>query len=400
MGRDSKRHAIAPDSSNGFLPSVDRALIALGCDSRFIADLLGDLRQEYSDRATHDGVVAARLWYAREIIRSTPHLALSALRDGSPRSRARLAAWLLAVLATLAVVTVAWMTRSGPPARLVTGAVSSDGIVVNNVGPVKLLTVVLDAAGHRLQNADVRYERRSGIRIPVSARGVVKCTERGDAVLRAALGELRKEFVVHCEPVKTIRGIGWGNFILGDSARTLFADAVGPDSEPVTRIAARLRVVDSTIATLDGSMLRPLRPGFTPVDIEIGDQRTDAGVTVFEPLRSLEDLKPDQRWVAVRIRLKRAESLRWRLPVGDFFLAFSTDTSDAPVPRSFGTLIAHPKVQLSVDGPIMCMPELSSGVFNTHCLARGPGAALTIRGSDERAPEVVGVVALERWESR
>jgi hypothetical protein len=188
--------------------------------------------------------------------------------------------------------------------------------------------------------------------------------------------------------------------MLGDSARTLFADAIGPDGEPVTRIAATLRVLDSTVATLDGSMLRPLRAGFTGVDIAIGDQRTGAGVTVFQPLRSLEDLKPDQRWVAVRVRLKRAELVRWPLPVGDFFLAFSTDTSDAPIPRSFGTLYAHPNVSLSVDGPIMCMPELGSGASNSHCLARGPGATLMIRHSGERAGEVVGVLALERSGAR
>ncbi len=397
---DSKRHVIDPAARTDSLPAVDRALIALGCDPRFVADLLGDQRQEFAERVAHDGVAAARLWYAREIVRSAPHLALSALRDGTPGSRARLAAYLLAVLITLAVTTIAWVTRNGPPARLVTTAVSSDGIVVNNIGSVKLSTLVLDAAGHRLANAEVQYRRLSGIPIPVSSRGIVRCAERGDAVLRATLGRLKKEFVIHCEPVKTIRGVGWGNFIVGDSGRTLFADAVGPDSAPVTRIAATLRVLDSTVATLDGSTLRPLRPGFTQVDIAIGDQHAGAPVTVFEPLRSLEDLKPDQRWVAVRVRLQRGQSVHWPLPVGDFFLAFSTDTSEAPVTRSFGAVIAHRNVQLSVDGPIMCMPELSSGVSNSHCLARGPGATLTIKHSDERAPEVVGVLALDRWEPR
>src|SRR5689334_23141908 len=192
MRPNSNRHAMATASSTGSLPAVDRALIALGCDAHFIADLLGDLSQEYADRAVHDGVVAARLWYAREIIRSTPHLALSALRDGTPGSRARLAGYLLGVLLTLAVATIAWTMRSGPPARLVPGALTADGIVVNNIGPVKLSTVVLDAAGHRLKNAEVRYQRLSGIPIQVSARGVIKCTERGDAVLRAELGRLKK----------------------------------------------------------------------------------------------------------------------------------------------------------------------------------------------------------------
>jgi hypothetical protein len=90
---------------------------------------------------------------------------------------------------------------------------------------------------------------------------------------------------------RTIRGAGWGNFVVGEPPGTLAVDAIGLDGQPVTRIAATLRVVDSTIATLDASgRLRPLRPGHTSVDIEIGDRRTGAEVTVFEPVRTFEGL--------------------------------------------------------------------------------------------------------------
>jgi hypothetical protein len=54
---------------------------------------------------------------------------------------------------------------------------------------------------------------------------------------------------------------------------------------------------------------------------------------------------------------------------------------------------------MSVTGPIMCMPELRPGVLDTHCLARGPGATVTITHSGPGAPnEIVGVLALERQE--
>jgi hypothetical protein len=397
----SPQRAITTGSGSATPPRFDRVLISLGCPPGFVADLLGDLRQEYTERAASDGRFAARLWYAREILRSTPHLVWNAVRAGTPATRVRLAAYCLAGIATLSVATIAWVTRNGPPVRLVNGAASAQGIVVNHVGPVQFSTMVLDAAGHRLERNDVRYQRLSGIPIIVSSRGVAKCTERGDAVVRATLGALKTDFLIHCEPVREVRRAGWGNFLVGDSARTLAVDAIGLDGEPVMRIAARLIVADSTVATLDGSLLRPLRPGYTWVDMEIGNQRVGTMVTVFERLASLRALRPDQRWVAVPVHLARAQSVRWPLPTGLFFLAFSTDTAELPVTRGWGSSWGtHPNVRLSVDGPVMCMPDPRTGVSDTHCLARGPGATLTIRHIGGGAPDVVGMLALERQEQR
>ena len=399
----SRRRAVPTGSSDATLPRLDRVLISLGCQPAFINDLLGDLRQEYTERADNDGRFAAGLWYGHEILRSTPHLLWNAVRGGTPATRVRLAAYCLAGIATLSVATIAWITRAGPPARLVYGAPRSDGIVVNHVGPVKFSITVLDAAGHRLQRDDVRYERLSGISIPVSSRGVARCTQRGDALLRATLGALKTDFLVHCEPVREIRGAGWGNFVVGDSARTLTVDAVGLDGQPVTRIAAKLGVADSTVATLDGSLLRPLKPGLTRVAMDIGDQTVETNVTVFERLPSLPVLRPDQRYVAVPVHLGRGESVRWPLPTGLFYVAFSTDTSAVPATRAWPRASsAHPNVMLTVDGPIMCMPapSLRSTVSDTHCLARGPGATLTIRHTEGGAPDVHGVLAMEREEQR
>ena len=54
---------------------------------------------------------------------------------------------------------------------------------------------------------------------------------------------------------------------------------------------------------------------------------------------------------------------------------------------------------MTVAGPIMCMPELQPGVVDTHCLARGPGATLTIANPDDsRLDDIVGMIALERWQ--
>jgi hypothetical protein len=388
---------------------TDRALLALGGDPAFIADLLGDLSEEYTYRAAHDGVYAARLWYVREVVRSTPHLVWNAIRHGTPGARARLAASILAVVATFSVLTVAWLTRNGPPASLVVGGgIYSDGIVVNNLGPVQLSMSVLDARGHRLERTDVRYQRVSGVPIPVSTRGVIKCTRPGDAIVRASLAPLHRDFVIHCQPVRTIRDAGWGNFVVGDPAATLTVDAIGLDGQPVTRIAARLRVVDSTVATLDASgRLRPLRPGETWIDIEIGDRRAGAFVTVYEPVRTFEGLRPDQRLVVAPIRLTRGASIRWPLPTGVFFLTFSADSSEVPPTREFVGLgsgsspTVQSPVNMSVAGLIMCtrMSESQPGALGAYCLARAPGATLILTYSGPGGPnEIVGSLALERQE--
>jgi hypothetical protein len=388
---------------------TERALLALGGDQAFITDLLGDLSEEYTHRAARDGVPAARFWYLREMVRSAPHLVWNAIRHGTASERARFAAYILAVVVSLSVLTIAWVTRNGPPARLIAGAGSdSDGIVVNNFGPVQLSMRVLDAAGHRLERTDVRYQQVSGAPIPVSPRGAITCTRRGDVIVRASLATLTRDFVIHCQPVRKIRDAGWGNFVVGDPAGTLTVDAIGLDGQPVTRIAARLRVEDSTIATLDSSgRLRPLRPGQTWADIEIGDRRAGAFVTVYEPVRTFEGLRPDQHWVVAPIRLTRGASIRWPLPTGVFFLTFSADSSEAPPTRGFVGLGSgsSPTVQspinMSVAGPIMCsrMPEHQPDVLGAYCNARAPGATLILTYSGPGGPnEIVGSLALERQE--
>jgi hypothetical protein len=375
---------------------AERGLLALGCDPAFVADLLGDLTEEYANRTARDGVGPARWWYAREAVRSAPHLVWSAIRHGTPQGRARLAAYVAACVLTFSVAAMVWLARNGPPARLV--ADESDGIVVNNLLPVQLSMHAFDAGGHRLERTDVRYQWVSGAPIPVSVRGVVTCTHRGNAVVRATLGPLGTHVVIHCQPVRALRGASWGNFVLGDSARTLELEAIGLDGRPVTRIAARLRVRDSTVATLDGGRLLPLRPGSTGIDVEVGDQRTSAKVTVFELVRTFEGLRPDQRWVVASVHLLRGASVRWPLPVGLFFLTLNPGSTEGGFAT---TSLAHWTLTLSVAGPIMCMPALGPGVVDTHCLARGAGATLTIAHPGSAAPEEVGgMIALERQEQR
>jgi hypothetical protein len=398
---------VTATSKNSSTHPADSALISVGCDPAFITDVFGDLREEYADRSAHAGILAARWWYVREILRSSPHLVRNAIREGSPAARARLAAYTLAAIVTLSLITIAWVTRDGPPARLVTRVGYPDGILVNNVRPVQLSMTVLDAAGHRLGRTDVRYRRVSGVSIALSTGGLVQCKQRGDAIVRASLAGLNKDLIIHCEPIRKLRSVGWGNFVVGQSARTLSVDAVGLDGRPVTRIAARLRVDDSTIVTLDGDgRLRPLRAGQARIDVEIGDRVERTEVTVFEPVRTFEGLRPDQRWVVAPIHLRRGESLRWRLPTGRFFLSFSADSSLVPPTRAFTGLfgsisIAQSPISMNVAGPIMCtrMSEPEPRDLGMYCLARSPGATVHIfTAAQGGLKEIFGSLGLERQE--
>ena len=66
---------------------------------------------------------------------------------------------------------------------------------------MKMPMHVFDAAGHALPDTGVRFQWASGLPIPVSSRGVVKCSQAGDATLRASLGPLVTPFLVRCRPV-------------------------------------------------------------------------------------------------------------------------------------------------------------------------------------------------------
>ena len=348
-------------------PAVDRALQAIGADPSFAEAVLGDLSEEFAMRAERDGWGAARWWYVREAARSTPHLLRSALRSASPARRARWAAYVAGSVALAAAAIVLVMAASaGPPARLVAGDGGAEGVTVNNRFPVALPLRVLDARGRELDGRAVRYRWTSGAPVTLSPTGVITCTRQGDLTVRASLGLLSTRFLVRCRPVKDIRATIWNDFVVGDPERELPVDFVAPDGGFVTRIAGRLKIRDSTIATVNGMRIRPVSPGRTFLELSVGDAATSAAVTVFEPVPSLEGLRPDQRAVAVRVRLTRGESVRWSLPTGLFELAImpGPDRTTSPTVR--------------VDGPVMCLPSLRPGVSRSRCLVRSGGASLIV----------------------
>lgn len=369
-------------------------MLAIGVDRALIDAVLGDLNEEYSARVTEDGPHAARRWYVREALRSTPHLALSAARHMDSRRRLLIA---LAILAG-AVVTVLFLVlewRNAElrrPVRLVAGV--RDTVVVNQVQPMALPMRVLDSLGRPLADSGVRYTWISGAKVTISARGAVECRERGDARVRASLGALTTDVALLCRPLRKINAMIWNDFVLGDPARELAAEFIGTDGKPVTLLMARVSVKDSTVATLDGLRIRPLRPGKTSLSLAVGKQWTGAAIRVFAPVATLDGLLPEQRpqdrYVAATVHLAPLESIRWTLPIGLFSLQFLPE-------QNSDTSVGSPAPTLTVDGPIMCLPRPRPGVYTTRCLVRGRGATVIVAhpGSTERA--VRGALALD-WE--
>jgi hypothetical protein len=363
-------------------------LHGLGAHPAFADAVLGDLAEERVRREAEHGAVAARCWYAREAFRSAPHLLGNAVRHGGPRGRARVVAVLAALALVPTAALIAFLLRNGPPARLVVdrpgGGDVSDGIVVNTRHPVQLAMRALDAKGRVLRSTDVQFRWVAGVPLGVTPSGGVTCTHPGDATVRAAVGTLSTILLLRCRPVREVRTQMGIQFVAGDSGRELSFAALDPRGRPVNLLTGELHVQDSTIATLKGIRIRPVAPGRTLVTVRIGDGEGRIGVVVYEPVRTLDGLRIDQRFVVAPVRLARGDTIRWPLPMGLFHLQYDRASDAQPIPT------------FAADGLIMCMPDFGPTVDHVYCLVRGPGATLRIAHPGTGAPEIVGTIALAR----
>ena len=298
---------------------LERLLSRIGADPAFVDAVLGDLAEERAARTITDGARAARLWYAREALRSMPHLVASAMRGESGRRRARLVLS-LAAIAFAATFAIQAALAARAPALLVAGGDSGNGVVVNNVKPVKLSMRVLDKRGRVLPDAGVRYRWLSGAPIPVSPNGVATCTHTGDAVVRASLGTLATQLVLRCRPVHGVRTLWSVNLVLGDSGVKVPFQAVDERGNEVSLLRGELTIEDSSVATLDVAadrtrIVRPRAPGTTFLDIHIGDELRGAMVHVYQRASSVEGIRKGQL-LAVPVELAGGEVRQWQIPAG------------------------------------------------------------------------------------
>jgi hypothetical protein len=219
-----------------------------------------------------------------------------------------------------------------PPARIVAGV--GDTVVINSDRPAMLPIRVLDATGHVLTDTAVRYRWKSGAPISVSAKGVVACTQSGDATVRASLGPLATDLLVRCRPVRAVRALRMLNLVVGDPAQDLPFEAVGLDGQPVTLLSGQVTVEDSAIVSVDGFRVRALAAGESFLTMRVGTRTAFSHVHTYAPALSPEGLRPGQR-VAVRVRLSGAEMQRWRLDPSPqwYFVAMLPDSNEERMPR-------------------------------------------------------------------
>jgi hypothetical protein len=372
---------------------LDRLFQSLGVEPQFADNVLGDLAEEFAMRKATDGVGSARWWYVGEAIRSTPHLVWSAVRHGNAQQRARLAAGLTGFALAVSLTIVAVVTRDGPPTRLVADH-DADRLVINNLQPMQLPIRVLDDAGHRLPSDSVRFTPDAGSALTVSATGAVTCVDRGDATIRASLGSISTVVAVRCLPVREIESSTWVSLIAGEPARHLPFKAIGTDGQPVTELRGSALVSDGAVATLVGGYVVPRSVGATKLIMAVGDRTAHIRVVVHEPVRRFDNLRADQRFVAVPVRVVRGETIDWTLPDGVFWLKY--------IPKRAGD--APPTIV--TDGRVSCAPGdglrdylLPPDEHGTYGVRQQDGpASVRVSHGHVGAGVVEGWLALERVE--
>ncbi|MDQ2665819.1 MAG: hypothetical protein M3Z05_07395 [Gemmatimonadota bacterium] len=293
---------------------TEHILQNLGAHPNFADSALGDLAEERAHVASLHGAAAAQWWYLREALRSSPHFLWNAVLYGGLLGRARVAAILLAVAAIPTVVFATYRLSDGPPARLVIGTGDSTAdVVVNSRRPMKVSTMVLDAAGHILAPTGVQYQWASGAPMAVTPAGVITCAQPGDASIRVSLGTVATTARLRCRPVRDVRGPNVLNLVVGTPSQDVPFEALDPNGRPVTLLAGVMSVGDSTIVRLEGQRISARAAGATWVRTQIGDVEWDTSVHSYARASSLEGIRVGQH-LAVPLRLASGEVNGWRLP--------------------------------------------------------------------------------------
>ena len=314
---------------------LEEVLRWLGVHPSVAEQFAGDLAETCHHERVRAGTLRARLCFVDEILRSLPHLAWGVIRDGGAEERARLGATLGAAALVLSIPLFLAATKKGPPARLTFADKTVGQIVVNHTHPARLPLRVVDAGGRQLDSVRVDYRWIAGAPIDVSPDGTVTCGQEGDAVVRASTAAIERQILLRCRPVRELEAITYMNFLVGDSARNLSFRAIGLDGQPVTELRGAVRVRDSSVATLSGNTIRPLRSGKTYVSVNIGNASARIHVLVYQPARRLTGLRADEQHVAIPLRLARGDTVRFELPMGTYWLRFRPKDEGGGRPTMF-----------------------------------------------------------------
>jgi len=362
----------------------------VGLDVDVVDDIAGDLVEECADRAGLSGIVT-RAWCVGQVFRALPYLAISTLRRGQPRARQRLLGAMGTLLIAAASILAAPQFLIGPPARIAADrGFDANDVVINNVDGVQLPIRALDAHGHTVPDAVIRYERVSGDRIDMVRSGAVSCDTRGDAVVRASVNDVTSLVTVHCRPVTEIHTTAWHDFLPGDPPQLLRVEAVGADGNVVKELRGSVRVVDTSVATLHRGLLSPHGVGSSRLSIAIGETHVSVAVNVHEIVDRFDDLAPTQRNVAMRLRLALGDTLHVPVPAGTMWVKW--------LPR--GGPATHPAI--TAEGTGYCHMDSEAfirwrpaGEYGAYCYM-SDGARIRVARSGTGDSVLTGALLLER----
>jgi hypothetical protein len=300
----------------------------------------------------------------------------------------------LYALAGLAVVAVAGAAivvfRPRPTQLSVTARAGDDTVVINQMHSTRLRASVRDQYGRRLpSDTGVRYQWLSGDSVGIASNGEVRCSDRRDAAVRAAMGNLVKEFVLRCRPVASVEAVSWLDLMVGDSTRDLSFVAHGPDGRVVTELRGAISVGNGSVVAAEGATIRPKRAGQTFAAVEVGDTITIIPIVVYQPVTSFVAGSPKRgAMMAMRVSLARGDTIEMPLPKAAFWVTYySKDPSGIP-----------PTIELRGDGSCttgngLNKRRIEEGQYAKYCHTRS-GASMMIAHGASGAATVTGVVAL------
>lgn len=226
------------------------------------------------------------------------------------------AIWLFAIAAAFGC------TRSGP-ARIVAGL--DDTVIINSTRATLIPVDAVDRSGRTTPVTSATFKRMSGDTIHISADGKVRCTRAGDATVRATLGTASTTFVLYCRPMRHLKyaNDNYGLFV-GGSPRPIDVVGVGLDGRPVTLLAARISVLDSSIVGVEHGHLTPKRRGMTTILVEAGDDHIRYVVQVLERSTVSDRLEPQQAFID-RVTLGSGGVRSWPVGRGRYEVSFFPD---------------------------------------------------------------------------
>lgn len=233
----------------------------------------------------------------------------------------------VAVIAVAAVAGVASRSR-GHPARVVAGI--RDTVIVNSVRPHQVPLAGIDDRGRAVAVREARFAWLSGDDIEISSAGMVRCPHPATATIRVSAGRASTDFTLYRRPIRDLLWSPGDNpgFVLGQPGRALDIAGRGVDGDTVRLLAARLSVRDSTVASLDGSVVTPRHTGTTWVDAYVGDAHRAFVVQVVRSASQSTHLRPREVFID-RVALVPNQIRSWPVTRGRYEIRFLGDASTA-----------------------------------------------------------------------